>query len=92
MDTIDQVLSQWRTERPDLDMMSADRVHASWAGSYLAAAVIYATLFDESPEGIDYSFGVAPEDASYLQDVAWQAVTDWRERLARAAERARISS
>lgn len=79
-------------ERPELEMISADHVHATWAGTYLAAAVIYATLFDESPEGIDYSFGVSSEDAAYLQSVAWQSVVAWRERLARAAERARVGS
>lgn len=65
-------------QRPDLEMLAADGVHASWAGTYLAAAVIYATLFDQSPEGVDYAFGVSRDDAAYLQQVAWQTVTEWR--------------
>lgn len=67
-----------QAERPDLDLIDADAIHATWAGAYLAAAVIYATLFDRSPEGLDYTFGLTEEDAAYLERVAWQSVTDWR--------------
>jgi hypothetical protein len=66
------------TQRPDLELISDDGVHATWEGAYLAAATVYATLFDRSPEGLSYSFGVSPEDAAFLQRVAWQAVTDWQ--------------
>ena len=38
-------------ERPDLAMLGPDAEHESPAGTYLAAATIYATLFDRSPEG-----------------------------------------
>jgi len=61
-------------------LMDPDRVHATWEGAYLAAATIYATLFDRSPEGHPYTFGVTdPEVATFLQRIAWQAVTEWRE-------------
>jgi hypothetical protein len=66
-------------ERPDIELMDPDHVHASWNGAYLAAATVYATLFDRSPEGLPYSFGVDPEDAAAMQRIAWQAVTEWRE-------------
>jgi hypothetical protein len=58
--------------------MDPDLVHASWQGAYLAAAVIYATIFGRSPEGLDYTFGVSEEDAAFLQRIAWQTVTDWQ--------------
>jgi hypothetical protein len=67
-----------QAERPDLELVSDDDVHATWEGAYLAAATVYATLFDRSPEGLPYSFGVSAEDAAFLQHVAWQALTDWR--------------
>ncbi len=35
-----------RKERPRLEMLSDDGVHASWAGSYLASAVLYANKKD----------------------------------------------
>ena len=38
-------------ERPDLDLGG---IHPSAAGTYLYTCVLYATLFDQSPVGIDY--------------------------------------
>ena len=67
-----------RAERPDLQLIDADQVHATWEGAYLAAATVYATLFDRSPEGLGFAFGVDAEDAAFLQRIAWQAVNDWR--------------
>ena len=67
-----------QAERPDLQLVSDDLVHATWEGAYLAAATVYATLFDRSPEGLQYTFGVGAENAAFLQRIAWQALTDWR--------------
>ncbi|WP_417091179.1 Ig-like domain-containing protein [Marvinbryantia sp.] len=39
---------------PELKLYSADKNHASVAGSYLSACVIYSTLFNKSPEGTAY--------------------------------------
>jgi hypothetical protein len=65
-------------ERPDLAMLGSDAEHESEAGTYLAAATIYATLFDASPEGLDFvANGVTPDDAAYLQRIAWEAVQEW---------------
>lgn len=71
-------MARAQAERPDLALLDSDEVHASWAGAYLAAAVIYATLFDRSPEGLDYAFAMSEEDATFLQHVAWETVTDWQ--------------
>lgn len=68
-----------KAERPELELISEDQVHASWDGAYLAAATVYATLFDRSPEGLPYSLGIDPEDAAFLQRIAWRALTEWRE-------------
>jgi hypothetical protein len=51
-----------------------DGSHPSLAGSYLAACVFLAALFDESPVGIDGEVaGLADKDRALLQKTAWQA-------------------
>jgi hypothetical protein len=67
-----------RAERPDIPLIEGDEVHATWQGAYLAAATIYATLFERSPEGLPWAFGISEEDAAFLQRVAWEAVQDWQ--------------
>jgi len=67
-----------RAERPDIVLIDTDEVHATWEGAYLAAATIYATIFQRSPEGLCYTFGVSEENAAFLQRIAWQTVTDWQ--------------
>lgn len=47
--------SRVRTERPDIELYAADGSHPSYAGSYLAAAVICTTLTGAP-------FGAAPSD------------------------------
>jgi len=50
-----------------------DQSHPSLAGSYLAACVFLAVLFDESPVGIAGDVaGLSEKDAALLQKVAWQ--------------------
>jgi len=67
-----------QAERPGLAMLGADREHESIHGTYLAACVIYATLFRESPEGFAYHpAGVSAEEAAFLQRIAWQTARAW---------------
>jgi hypothetical protein len=50
-----------------------DRSHPSFAGSYLAACVFLAVLFEENPVGIPGDVaGVSEKDLALLQKVAWQ--------------------
>lgn len=44
------------------------------AGSYLAACVIYATMFQKSPFGSTYFAGLKPHQAKFLQDLAGEVV------------------
>jgi hypothetical protein len=67
-----------RAERPDIPLIDPDEVHASWQGAYLAAATIYATLFQRSPEGLGYALGISEEDAAFLQRIAWETVQAWQ--------------
>ena len=53
---------------PELNLYEKDRKHANRRGSYLAALVIYATLFDDSPSGATTK--VTPEEAALLQKIA----------------------
>ena len=50
-----------------------DQNHPTLAGSYLAACVFLAALFQESPLGIDGEVaGLTDEDRVLLQRIAWQ--------------------
>lgn len=67
-----------QAERPDLNMLGGDQEHESIQGMYLAASVIYASLFGESPQGLTYTPpGVSAEEAAFLQRVAWETVQEW---------------
>lgn len=66
--------SRVRTERPDIELYAADGSHPSYAGSYLAAAVICTTLTG-APFGAAPSDGLLdPDTAAYLRRVAEQTV------------------
>lgn len=66
-------------ERPTLPMLGSDKEHESIPGTYLAACVIYATVFQENPQGLAYRpEGVSPEEAKFLQRIAWETVSAWR--------------
>jgi hypothetical protein len=59
--------------RPDIVLYGADG-HPTMHGTYLAACVIYATIF-ASPVGNPYSDGsISPETRMYLQQIAAQSV------------------
>lgn len=64
-----------RHERPDCVLYQADCFHPALPGSYLAANVIFTTLF-RKPYQTDCTMGLAPELAEYLQRVAQQTVLD----------------
>jgi hypothetical protein len=64
-------------ERPELNLHAPDLRHPSLAGTYLAAATTYASLFGRSPEGNGYTAGLEAETAAFLQRVAWQTVRDY---------------
>jgi len=62
-----------RRERPDIELYVKDGSHPSDAGSYLAAAVGYLTLFKE-PFKADTPVRLDPETARYLRSVAERVV------------------
>ena len=67
----------WRSslsENPDLTLHSSDQSHPSYAGSYLAACVFYAVLWNESPIGIYHNTQIDSKDAEFLQTIADEVV------------------
>ena len=67
-------------ERPDLKLRIADRKHPTLAGTYLAACTFYAALHQQNPEGLSYTAGLDPDDAAFLQRVAWDTVESYSAR------------
>src|SRR6185312_9726718 len=59
-----------RERDPALNLYAADKRHPSVAGTYLAAATVYAAVFKKSPVGLSYTAGLEPATAKLLQTVA----------------------
>lgn len=61
-------------KRPDINLYVGDKRHPTLAGTYLAAATVYAALFKASPVGLKYHAALPPEIATYLQGIADETV------------------
>lgn len=59
---------------PDLALWQDDGSHPSPAGTYLAACVFYAALFNQSPVGLPYRADLPEETARNLQSIAGETV------------------
>lgn len=57
-----------------IPLYMADGSHPTTHGTYLAACVFYATIFAESPEGLEYDAELGEGVASVLQQVATETV------------------
>jgi hypothetical protein len=57
-------------ERPDISLYQPDKRHPNLLGSYLAAATVYAAIYQRSPEDSSYTAGIDPELARYLRRTA----------------------
>lgn len=78
----------WRkalTAMPELSLHVEDRSHPNILGTYLAACVFYATLFNETPVGLANEFalsnsvtGVIDKDVAIaLQKTAWASILEF---------------
>lgn len=61
-------------ERPDINLYHTDNHHQSYAGSYLAAAVAYLTIYQQPFGDAPANGKLSPEIASYLRSVAERVV------------------
>ena len=61
---------------PKLNLWQMDGVHPAMEGTYLAANVFYALIFQQSPVGLIYSAGLPEETAQVLQTVAAETVLE----------------
>jgi hypothetical protein len=62
------------SQNPQIELWSDDGSHPSITGTYLAACVFYATIYQQSPEGLTYTAGLPEETAHWLQTIAAQTV------------------
>jgi hypothetical protein len=62
---------------PEVGLYAPDKRHPSLAGSYLAAATVYAALLKQSPVGLGYTAGLDASTAKALQSIAWDTVQDY---------------
>ena len=65
--------------KPDLNLYIADKRHPSLAGTYLAAAVVLASIYQVSPVGNSYTAGLDAATARHLQEVAWDTVQGYKQ-------------
>ena len=62
-------------ERPNLNLLAEDLEHPSIHGTYLATAVVYATVFRRSAAEFSYlPSGITPEAGAFLRRIAWETV------------------
>lgn len=66
-----------RALQPDLVLAFEDGRTPTPAGSYLAAAIIFAALYGRSPEGNGWRGGLDAATAGLLQRAAWETAWDY---------------
>lgn len=67
-------------EHPTMALHTADNSHPAPHGTYLTACVLYASITGRNPLGLSTGglTQVSPEDARFLQRIAWQTVTEYQ--------------
>jgi hypothetical protein len=69
-------IAWWNSLRsaPQLDLWVEDGSHPNREGTYLAACVLYAVIFGQSPEGIGYTAGIDDYWGLWFQTIAAESV------------------
>ena len=64
---------------PNISLHKPDGTHPNLLGTYLAACVVYASVYKESPIGIlyDYFGSIRSEDRLFLQEIAHETVVEF---------------
>jgi len=63
------------SQLPSVDLYYSDNVHPSLAGSYLAAATIFTTIFKINPSPLTFTGGVNSATAQTMRNIAYNTVT-----------------
>ncbi|MFH1842543.1 MAG: hypothetical protein ABIF77_05000 [bacterium] len=65
--------------RPEIELYAEDGGHASDHGAYLICCVLFAAIFQLSPEGTSYvgAPAITRDEREFLQTVAWETVTGY---------------
>lgn len=67
--------AETRQQRPDIILYCQDLFHPAPAGTYLNAVTIFATMYPRHFQ-TDYTAGLTPADAEYLQQIGQDTVLD----------------
>ena len=62
------------TNHSDIELYDPDKTHPSYAGSYLAAATLFAKIFNEDPTELTFKGSLSEEYATILLEAARKAV------------------
>ena len=65
------------SKNPQVVLYDPDKRHPSLAGTYLAAATIYASLYRKSPAGLPVSPGIDAKTGQFLQEIAWETTREY---------------
>jgi hypothetical protein len=63
-----------RHQPQPLNLWQSDGMHPGKEGTYLAACVFYAALYNQAPSGLDYLGGISKANAQVLQSVAAKTI------------------
>jgi len=61
-----------REQRPEVELYQPDLRHPTVAGSYLAGAVVYASIVGRPLDDNSFTAGLDPALAAYLRKTAWE--------------------
>ena len=68
-------------QQPDITLHHLDGTHPALLGTYLAACTVFASVFNESPVGLNYDYNglVDPSDKLFLQEIAESTVRTFQQ-------------
>jgi hypothetical protein len=76
-DVIAPIGEAWKKciiQSPSINLWSSDQAHPSLSGSYLTAATIFTSIFEQNIENISYNAGLNADDALLLRQFAYDII------------------
>jgi hypothetical protein len=66
-------------KKPNIKLHKIDGTHPDLLGTYLAACVVYASIYKDNPIGIsyDYNGAINPEEKLFLQSIAYETIQQY---------------